>query len=168
MSRKVSIINGMSLICGIVAAVFAFVARLLSGSPLDMIHKLEGLEILPPIWIFNLLSVAWYFLIGAAAGCVIVSIKSRCTCGREEIWAYKGGLCFLFAFFCGLIWYPVFFVGEALFFSFLTSVIVTLSAVLCAYFWFGAKINKSALIMSAYAIWSFYMLVVNVSVLFRN
>ncbi|MBE6584185.1 MAG: tryptophan-rich sensory protein [Ruminococcaceae bacterium] len=166
MSRNTSIINGTSLFCGIISAVCAFFARMLSGSPLDMVHKLEGIDILPPIWIFNLLSVAWYFLIGAAAGAVIHGVNKGCVRGKEEIWAYRGGIFFSVTFFSGLIWYPLFFVGEALFFSLVTSIIITLSAVLCAYFWFGAKINNAALIMSAYTIWTFYVLIVNLSALF--
>ena len=67
MSRNTSVFNAASLVFGIIFAVCAFLSRMLSGSPIDMVHKLDGLQMLPPIWIFNFLCVAWYFAIGAAS-----------------------------------------------------------------------------------------------------
>ncbi len=165
MSRNTSLMNGMSLICGVIAAICAFISRVIFGSPLDMIHKLEGIDLLPPIWIFNFICVAWYFFIGVAAGTVINGVSKKAVCGREELWAYRGGLFFLITFFSGLIWYPVFFVAQAIFISFAVSLAVTLGSLICAYFWFGSGVTIPALIVSANTIWSFYLLIVNISVL---
>jgi hypothetical protein len=166
MSNKNSMINGLSLLLGAVCAVFAFLARAVSGSPLDIIHKLYGLELLPPIWLFNFLSVAWSFLIGAAAGAVIYGAASNKICGAQKIGAYIGLCFFLVSFFMSIIWYPLLFSAEALFLSFVASILVVLSAVLCAVNWFGAKVGIPAIIMSAYAICSFYLFIVNVAILF--
>ena len=166
MSRRSSIINGVSLIGGIVGAVFAFISRMLSGSPIDMLHKLGDVGVMPPIWIFNLLSVAWYFLIGAAAGNVIKNIADGSLCGRSEAAAYRGLAFFLVAFFMGLIWYPVFFVSQAIFISLLVCLITTLTSVLCAYAWLSAGETAAGVIVAAYSIWTVYIFIINFSISF--
>lgn len=166
MSNRNSIINGVSLVLGAVCAMLAFLARTVSGSPLDMIHKLYGLEMLPPIWLFNFLSVAWCFLIGVAAGAVIYGALNKKACGRQEVESYIGLCFFLVSFFMSIIWYPLLFAAQALFLAFIACVLVTVSAILCAYWWFRASGGAPAVIMAAYAIWSIYICVVNIAVLF--
>ena len=164
MAKKTSLFNGASLVCGIAAVGCFLISRMLSGSPLDMIHKLEALNVLPPVWLFDLLMLSWYFMIGAALGIVLAGINNGCLCGRNEIKAYRGIAFFLIAFFCGLIWYPAFFAGQALFISLLISILTSVCAVCCAYNWFGADQNGAGVIMSGYAIWSIYILIINLSV----
>lgn len=166
MSKKTSIFNGISLVCGIIGAVCAFLCRMITPSPLDMIHKLDGLNVLPPIWIFNLLSVVWCFLMGAAAGIVIKDLTDGHLCGRSAISAYQGLVFFLVAFFLGIMWYPTFFAAQAVFISFIMCLVICVSSVCCAINWFSAGIKTAALIMAAYSIWSTYILVINLSVLF--
>ena len=166
MSKKTSIINGISLVCGIAFAVCAFLCRMITPSPIDMIHKLDGLKVLPPIWIFNLLSVAWCFLMGAAAGVVIKELSEGHLCGRSAISAYQGLVFFLVAFFVSLMWYPAFFGAQVIFISFVMCLAVCISSICCAYNWFLAGVKTAALIMSAYSIWSMYILIINLSVLF--
>lgn len=166
MSGKKSIINGVSLVCGIAGAVFAFICRTLSGSPIDTLHKLSNINVLPPIWIFNLLSVVWYFLISAAAGSVIKNIADGSLCGRSEAAAYRGIAFFLISFFMGLIWYPVFFISQAVFIALVISLVTTLTSVLCAYSYFSAGENAAGVIMAAYSIWTVYIFVINFAVSF--
>ena len=166
MSKNSSIINGISLICGIVGALCVFLSRMLSGNPLDMIHKLDGLNVIPPIWIFNFLSVIWYFLIGAAVGLTLKELNNGHSCGQSAIAGYRGIAFFLITFFVCLIWYPTFFSAQAIFISFVMCLAVCISAVCCAYNWFFAKVKIAALIMTAYSVWSLYILIINLSVLF--
>lgn len=167
MSKKTSLINGLSLAFGIAGAVCVFISRVLSGSPLDMIHKLEGIDVLPPIWIFNLLSAAWGFLICAALGAVIKRINDGGGFGQSEMHSYRGIAFFLVTFFMGLLWYPVFFAAQAIVIALLISLVTTVFAVCSAYDWFCAENNSPAVIMSAYSIWSIYILIINFSVLLQ-
>ena len=166
MSGKKSIINGVSLVCGIAGCVFALVCLMLSGSPIDMIHKLNNIGVLPPMWIFDLMILLWYFLIGAALGGVIKSISVGGNCGSGTVSAYKGIAFFLITFFMGLIWYPVFFVSQAIFISLLVSIISSVAAMLCAYSWLGSGENAEGVIIAAYSIWTVYVFIINLSVCF--
>ena len=166
MSRNTSVFNATSLVFGIICAVCAFLSRTLSGSPIDMIHKLDGLQMLPPIWIFNFLCVAWYFAIGAALGAVIRGLFSSCACGRGEANAYKGTIFLICSFFLGLIWYPLIFSAGALFWGLVISILMTLSSLLCAYYLFLTDYKGSALIVSGYTVWTVYQLTVSIAALF--
>ena len=166
MSKKTTIFNGISLICAIVGAACALVCRIITPSPVDMAHKLDSLDVLPPVWIFNLLSVALCFAAGAAAGVVIKDVGEGNLCGKSAIGAYRGLAFFLVAFFVSLMWYPAFFAAEAIFISMVMCLAATLGSVLCAYNWFGVGEGTAAVIMSAFSIWSVYILLINISVLF--
>ena len=163
MSRGKSIINVTGLICGAVCAACAFLSRTISGNAFDMAHKIQDLGVMPSMWIFNLLSVIWYFVIGVAIGMAVQGSDGACRENTLEI--YRGGLFFVTAFFLGLIWYPMFFVTQVLFLALLVSIILTACAVVCAYAWFKAGIGISGVAMSAFSVWSLYVVVINFATL---
>lgn len=156
-----------ALICGAVSAIICIGVRIMAGSPYDMIHKLDSADLIPPIWIFNLTCIFWSFLSGAAAGMLIQAVNNGRINGREEIFAYRGGLFFISLLYLNLIWYPMLFVSEALFLSLCIALISVICSGVCAFQWYHA--DKSAcLVMSAYTVWLIYVLLINLSVFTHN
>ncbi len=168
MHNKNSIFNGSAFWCGIACATSGFVCATIFGTPFEMIHMLGGMNILPPIWIFNLLYTAWFFLIGIAAGSVINSTVRRYNAGSSEIAAYKGGIFFLVCFFLSLIRYYLFFFSGKLFISLLLSVISMMCSLICAFTWHKVQPKISSVAMFAFSIWQFYIFFVNLSVFLHN
>lgn len=156
-----------AMLCGTVYTALCIGVRIMAGSPYGMIHKLDSAELIPPIWIFNLLWMFWSFLSGASAGMLIQMVSTGRISGRGEIFAYRGGLFFISLLFFSLIWYPVLFINEALFLSLCIALASVICSGVCAYTWYAA--NKTAcLIMTAYTVWLIYVLLVNLSVFVHN
>lgn len=154
------------LILGASYAALGFSVRVFSKSPLGVIHILGANNFLPPIWIFNTLCLFWFFACGYAAGIIIGEIICRHPKGREEICAYRGGMSFVALFFLTLIWYPVFFCEMRLLLALLIAIASVICSAICACFWRENKL--ASLIMCANSIWLFYILLANLSVIFKN
>lgn len=168
MAKSTHIINKTSLALGIISAIICFISKAVSPSPFELIHILNVYDIMPPIWIFNLLSLIWYFLIGFGAGIVAYGISYCYTSGHQEILAYKGGLYFVSTFFLFLLWYPMFFSGRSLLISFLLILAAMICSIMCSCYWFKSKNSVAGLMMAAFAIWTFYVMFINLSVWVRN
>lgn len=160
-------IKKSALICGTVYAVLGFIVRVCSGSPYNTVHILGADAYLPAIWLFNLFCIFWFFVCGIAVG----SIFGRMLCGRissrEEVWVYKGCLFFVSLFFMSLIWYPLFFSGERLALSLLIMLLCVVCSAMCALFWKTVSLF-SCISMVANSLWLFYILLVNMLVIFQN
>lgn len=159
--------NTISIILASIYTILTLLVRLISGSPFDMLHKFNTSNLLPPIWLFNLCSLFWAFIIVYAAGIIINQVSCGKCRGKMEICSYKGGLFFVSVLFLSLIWYPVFFIAERPFIALIVSLSMAICSALCAFFWSG--INRiAALIVAAYTLWSSYIVFINLSVLFQN
>ena len=153
---------------GILCATVGFLPTALFGAPHEMIHILGGSKILPPIWIFNLLSILFCFLAGIAAGAVTDATSRRLNAGKDEISAYRGGLFFLSAFFISLIRYNVLFFLGRLFISLVLSVACLILSFLCSAEWSHTRPKSARGIMALFSIWQFYILFVNISFFIRS
>ena len=166
-SSRNNLFNGTSVVCGTVCSIFTIGSIIVSGSPFEMIHKLNVGNILPPMWLWGFLTLIWGFLVGYAAGLII--LETVCNKGHtdREICAYKGGLFFLAALFFFVLHYPLFFVSEKLFVALITVLIAAACACLCAFFW--ARVTALAtVIMASYAFWLFYVVFVTLSIIVQN
>ena len=168
MKKTTPVFNSVALFYAIACAVLCFVSRIISGNPFDMVHKFDGCDIIPPMWIFNLLWVVWYFLIGLAAGGIINSVSNKRCVGADQISSYKGGLFFVASFFLGIIWYAVFFCNQSIFVGMVISITMLICNIICAYHWYHTPLTMSPLIISAYTIWLFYVTLINISVFMHN
>ncbi len=168
MKNRVRFFNGSAIWIGIITATLCFLAQTLLGSPLSSLHILKGSSLLPPIWIFNVLSIAWCFLIGISAGAIINATSLRLNNGEKEIAAYKGGFFFLTFFFLSFLRYYLLFYATRLFLSLIISVIVLICSLLCAFSWHKVKPSMSSAIIILFAIWQFYILFVNLSIFLHN
>ena len=159
--------NNLSLTCAIIAAVICALTLWMSGSPYEMVHKLDSKNILPPIWIWRLTYLIWFFLLGLGVGKIMSAACAGCISGEREISAYKGGIFFITAFFCALIHYPLFFSAERIFISLIIALVAVLCSLICAVIW--SKISTfTSVVMYAYSFWLFYTIFINACILFQN
>ena len=101
--NKQNIFNKPSLFSAIISMMICLFVRILSQSPFELIHKLDCNDIIPPIWLFNLLSLIWCFLFGYAAGNIIFCVAHGKSHGIRETRAYQGGLFFVNSFYLSLL-----------------------------------------------------------------
>ena len=168
MSCRVSPINKCSLVCGAICAAGYIFTVSICKSPIDFIHKIDKSEILPPIWLFILLSAACCFVLGIAAGAVIFATGAHLNIGDYERSAYRGGLFFLSAYYLFLTWYHVIFGGEHLLISTGIMALCLISAIACALCWLNCYPVFSPLIVISFACWCVYILIACVIMLFNN
>lgn len=168
MKERVVFFNSAAIWIGIIAAALCLWGQTILGSPFQSLHILKGSELLPPIWIFNILSIITNFLIGLAAGGVINATASRLNNGEHEISAYKGGFFFISCFFLSFIRYYLLFFATRLFLALVISMSAFLCSVICALFWRRVRPALSAAVMFLFAVWQFYILFVNLSIFLHN
>ena len=160
-----NLINKYSLIVGTVQAALCISVRLLSKSPYEVLHRLNASDVLPPIWIFNILSMIWFFVSGLAFGIIIYRIFMRRNGLSEVIEGYKGGLFYIALALLSLIWYPLFF-SCRIAIALAISLICAICAVFCGVIW--QRIDRyAALIMLSYSVWLTYILIINASIFIR-
>ena len=160
-------LNNITLTCAIFAAAVCAITMWLSGSPYEMIHKLDQRNVLPPVWLWRLTNLIWFFLLGLGAGRIVSEVCGGCISGEREISANKGGLFFITTMFCSLIHYPLFFSAERIFFSLVVVLFAVICSLLCTVIW--SKISPwASLITSAYSLWLFYTIFINACLLFQN
>lgn len=156
------LISTPSIVCGIIAAIFWIVVRILSGSPYDLLHKIDGIELFPPIWLYSLCCFIWSYLLGSSVG--IINETIICKKGIDyERNAYRGGIKFLLSFFLFLSYYPLMFAREAIFISVICVLLSAVSSCACSYFWLKIS-GIASLIMGGFALWELYVFIISFSV----
>ena len=168
MRQPHSIINKFTLCCSIISFTVCLVSRISFDIPIGMLHIVKGICLLPPIWIYNLISYAWFFLIGLAFGALLDKTLKGINGGNDEIAVYKGGIFFITSLFLGLIHYHIFFIAEMLFLAFLVSAMCMMSALITATLWRYVRPKVSCFIMYCFTIWQFYLFFVSLSVFLNN
>lgn len=165
--NKQNIFNKPPLFSAIISMMICLFVRILSQSPFELIHKLDCNDIIPPIWLFNLLSLIWCFLFGYAAGNIIFCVAHGKSHGIRETRAYQGGLFFVNSFYLSLLWYPVLFGAERIFIALLISLSAVICSAICAYMWKSVS-SISSLITAAYTLWSAYIVFILICVILQN
>lgn len=168
MKKQSFFFTQQGVIFGAISAVFCLFFISAFGSPFDMIHKLNGIGMIPPIWIINLLLIVFFFLQGFSFGSIITAAKNRINVGEKELCAYRGTVFLSCAFFLSLLWYPLFFFAEKLFLSLLVSIVCLIFSILCAIEWLHAEPIGASITVFVCSIFEFYIFFINLSVFFTN
>ena len=164
MKNYYPILSPRALLYGGVCGGFCFLSRSLFGSPLDTIHIISGAYLLPPVWIFNLLSICACALIGVSAGWIVDYIVKGYNSGARAVSAYRGALYLSFSFFLFIIWFPVLFFAQRLFVAFAVSVLALICSLVCAIEWGRLAPTRASLLIYANTLWLFYIMFVSLSV----
>ena len=154
------------LFLALASMILCLSVRLLSKTPLDLLHSLQSEDVLPPLWLFNFFSLAWSLFIGFAAGIVACEVISGRAHGRREILVYQGGLLFVAVIILSNVWYPVFFSCGRPVVACLIALVTAVPSSLCAIIW--ARVSAvSGVILGAYSLWLTYVLFLNLSIIFH-
>lgn len=168
MKKQSSFFTQTSVIYGAISAGFYVFFISAFGSPIDMIHKLNGIGAIPPIWILNLLSFLFFFLLGFSLGSIINATKNKANIGETESCAYRGAMYLSCGFFLALLWFPLFFFAEKIFLSLIVSIACLISSVVCGMEWSHANPIGSSVSVFVCCIFEFYILIINLSVFISN
>lgn len=168
MSNRISPINKYSLVCGAIGAASYLFTVFICGSPIEFLHQINKSEILPPIWLFMLISGLACFIAGIAAGAVIYATVQKLNIGDYERSAYRGGLFFLSAIFIFLTWYPIFFGGGHIFIATVIAALCIASSLLCTLCWFNCHPAFASVIMILFSVWTIYIFIANIIIFFNN
>ena len=149
------------------SSAFFIASVIISGSPFEMIHKMDVGNILPPMWLWGFLSLIWGFLVGYSAGVIFFYAIRKRSDKESELRAYKGGMFFLASAFFFVLHYPLFFVGGRMLIALIAALVAMACACACAFFW-SRVAAFATIIMSAYAFWLFYVVFITLSIIFQN
>ncbi len=156
-------LNKLGVLCGAISLLLTFLSQILTGNQSILLLRADLRSLLPPLWLLNLLSLFLSFLLGYAGGSV-TEAAGKYVGYRQN--ACFGGLFFLALLFLNLIRHPLFFGCGKPFLSLLATLCAILCAGLAARIWMKVCIS-AALITGAYVLWLFYLLILNLSVLFH-
>ncbi|MBR2336049.1 MAG: tryptophan-rich sensory protein [Clostridia bacterium] len=146
------------IILGVFFALIFIGVRILSPSPYETIYRLDPSDILPALWILNLITFIWFFLIGYSAGTVADSALYCNGSFNDKLYFYQGSTAFTICFFLSHVSYSTFFGGKHLFAAILMVLIAVICSAATMILW--AKIRKgAALIMGGYSIWLLYFFI---------
>ena len=156
----------VSLAVGILCSAICLIVMNMFGDPYETIHKIDPSDTIPPVWLWKLSFTVWFFLIGFASGNVINTSSCQKLSTESKFRAYRGGLCFISAFFLSLFHFPLFFISAKLLVALLTAMLSAALSIICGLLW--SRVEKTAsLTMLAYSCWLFYVIFVNLRVFFK-
>lgn len=162
-----SLFNVCSLIIGFMCVLMYIITLTVSGSPYDMIHKLDLNKMIPPMWVWRIFSIVWFFLSGAAAGLIVYEGACHRIGADGKLCAYRGGTYFISGFFLSIVHYPLFFCVERLFIAFIVSLLAIICTVICCVIW--SKISPLAsVVLSGYAFWLLYVVFISACLMIVN
>lgn len=147
------------LIGGGILLLLSAVVRGVCGSPYRGEAVLFLRSFFPPIWLLSLLWSAWYFVLGALFGGVMLPwggsrvISFRCS---ER---YFGGMLFVAMILLGFLWYPLFFVAARYVLCFLLGCLIFLLCLGCAYRYFrvSALFGTALLLYGGFLLWLLFL-----------
>ena len=135
MTRKGYKINQTwGLICGVLLLLLAWGVKASVASPYMLLHQVECLDLLPPLWILGLLWFGIYFLLGFTGGqlCAL-----RALAPTQDLHRFKGSLYFLLFLIFSFLWYAWLFGKAAFLLSWLACGLSVVMAFFCGYHWHG-------------------------------
>lgn len=157
----------ISLICGIIYLVLGIAVRIMAKSPYEALHRIDSDGILPPLWIFNILSLSVCFLCGIAAGQILEQVMKMRPAPHVELYACKGTIFYICLLFLSLLWYPAFFVAESLFLTVISLISIFLLCLCTSYMWSRVRSSAAFIILLSSA-WYFYTLIIMLMIMINN
>lgn len=134
------------------------ISRLLSGSPLRMLHITGARAIVPPVWLFMLVWLAWYLLLGFCFGFILGSEPVG-----KSVHKYKGCFWFIVMMIFNVLWYPLFFKAGMIFLALIDLAFILVFCVLT--FLEYRRIHKTVgLILFLHMIWLIFCLCINIRI----
>ena len=164
---KDGLFNSCALILGGICVIVCFISLAVSGTPYDAVHRLDGIGVIPPLWLWRIMLLIWSFLAGAAMGATVSGGASRKYSNCNDAQIYKGMVFFVVAFFMFILHYPLLFCCERLLLSLMASLIAGACAAICGGIW--SKVNRVAAVMVfGFTFWLIYVTFITACLLVSN
>ena len=125
----------LPLIFGIIYSAVYIIVRVTKGNGYDFLHKISGVNLFSPLWLFSLFSTLAFFFGGFYLGIVINELMCKCQSCTDKADVYKGGILFTIVFFLSLMWYPTLFVRESVVLGFFVALICFVLCLSVLYIW---------------------------------
>lgn len=132
-----------------VTLVVALLTRASTGSPLVAVHKLNALEVLPPLWLLGVLWLCAYALLGGATGYLLGRPVGG---GRNEALLWRGAAFLVLTVALSLVWYTLLFGKLCVFPAWLCLPLSATAALICTLSWWRLC-RGAALITAGFALW---------------
>ncbi len=158
--------NRSGIICGCICASLQLAVTVVCGNPMYILQRPDISIIMPPMWIYLLLSLTLSFLLGYGGGNIINCARCGKRYSRFERNIYIGGLFFISLIFLNLIRYQLFFKDGRIFTAFIVTLLCAASSAVSAYFWCRVS-TLSAIITASFTMWMVYNVILTLTVLFR-
>ena len=156
----------LPLIFGIIYSAVYIIVRVSKGNGYDFLHKISGVNLFSPLWLFSLFSTLAFFFGGFYLGIVINELMCKCQSSTDKADIYKGGILFTIVFFLSLMWYPTLFVRESVVLGFFVALICFVLCLSVLYIW--GRINPVGIIFGGlFAIFWLYVTVLNFLLIFK-
>ena len=148
-----------AMLGGALMVVAGMLTRAWAGAPYEGILRMGLGEVIPPVWLMTLLWLLWYFGLGATCGGVL-TVHGGCS-----VTAWRGACFFLLMAGLGFLWYPLFFLRNALGLCILICLVLIALCVLCAINWQNLSLVAAAFLY-LHALWLLYLLILQVICIF--
>ena len=156
----------LPIVCGIIYCAIYVIVRIVNGNVYDFLHKISGVEIFSPLWLFSIFSAVAFFLGGCYIGLEIMYFIGGCTGCSQKADIYRGGILFTIVFFLSLMWYPTLFVRESVVLGFFVALICFVLCVSVIYIW--SRVKACGIIFGIlFAFWWLYVTVLNFILIFK-
>ena len=150
-----------SLVGGGVTLAAALLTRWAVGSPVTVLHRLEALRALPPLWLMSILWLASFAAVGMAVGYLLT-----CPDGspRREALFWRGNTFLVLAVVFSLLWYVLLF-GKFYPVPSLCCLLLSAGAALvCSLSWMQVKAPPAVAVL-IFALWQGYLILLQLTVL---
>ncbi len=132
----------------------------------DFLHIVSMKVSFPPIWIFSSLYLLCLFLSGVSAGLFVRDIlEGKCSLQIENIFL-KGAVFSSISCFLCLFWYPALFYIQMPLLSLILALLSSIFSILTLIFWVRVSLVYSLFYMP-FIIWSAYLYILNLIILFK-
>ena len=156
----------LPLIFGIVYAAIYIIVRIREGNGYDFLHKISGVELFSPLWLFSLFSTVAFFFGGFYLGIEIREATESISRCNQKADIYRGGILFTIVFFLSLMWYPTLFVRESVVLGFFVALICFVLCLSVLYIW--GRINPVGILFGGlFSIFWLYVTVLNFLLIFK-
>ena len=148
------------LTCVFCVLFFGLLSRFLCRPPYFTLKMLGLSHISPPPFLMSIVWTFWYALIGFCLGVVL-----SCKVSGKQVHVYKGSMYLIVSLVFNLVWYPLFFGGNAFFLAFWNCLIIMFFTILAAFEYLRVYVF-TGVCMFMHAAWLVYCAVLNAFALF--
>ena len=146
---------------GAVTLTAALLTRATVGGPLAVLHKLEPIFPLPPLWLTGILWLASFIIVGGAAGYLL-------TCSElgphKEALLWRGSTFLVLGVVFSLVWYTLLFGKFFLLPSWICLLLSAATSLVCFLSWIQVK-TAAAVAVLLFSLWQVYLVLVQMAIL---